>query len=237
MASTRKAGQGRGTTAKARAATAARAAKPVPRTRGKPVRAGKPGTPQPSTKQRSTAMAEKTNPPAESGDRNVDQIRDILFGGQMRDYERRFVEITQRLEQEGTRLRSDIEKRLDGLEQRLDAQLEKLGKLLRQEVGDRGKGLDDLESRLMQAARSSRSEITAALELAQQESAQADERARKALNELDASLKAAVSASNAALIGARDELRSEKVSREDLAALFTEVAMRLKGSFDLPTGK
>ena len=31
------------------------------------------------------------------GDRNVEQIRDILFGGQMRDYERRFLEITQRL--------------------------------------------------------------------------------------------------------------------------------------------
>ena len=30
-----------------------------------------------------------------AGDRNVDQIRDILFGGQMRDYERRFIELAQ----------------------------------------------------------------------------------------------------------------------------------------------
>ena len=36
-------------------------------------------------------MAEKKNPPADAAaDRNVEQIRDILFGGQMRDYERRF---------------------------------------------------------------------------------------------------------------------------------------------------
>ena len=182
-------------------------------------------------------MVDKKNPPAESGDRNVDQIRDILFGGQMRDYERRFVEITQRLEQDGTRLRTDLEKRLDALEQRFDEQVEKLGKLLRQEIGDRGKAQDDLESRLLQAARSSRNEINAALEHAQQEAAQADERGRKALHELDAALKAAVNASAAALTGARDELRSEKVAREDLAALFTEVALRLKGSFDLPTGK
>ena len=36
--------------------------------------------------------------PADAGaERNVDQIRDILFGGQMRDYERRFEEFGQRI--------------------------------------------------------------------------------------------------------------------------------------------
>ena len=30
-------------------------------------------------------------------DRNVDQIRDILFGGQMRDYERRFQDLAERV--------------------------------------------------------------------------------------------------------------------------------------------
>ena len=33
---------------------------------------------------------------------------------------------------------------------------------------------------------------------------------------------------------ARDELRGEKVSRDNLAALFTELALRLKGEFELP---
>ena len=45
-------------------------------------------------------------------DRNVDQIRDILFGGQMRDYERRFQELSERLDAEAARLRQDLEKRL-----------------------------------------------------------------------------------------------------------------------------
>jgi hypothetical protein len=38
----------------------------------------------------------------------------------------------------------------------------------------------------------------------------------------------------AALGAARSELRSEKVGREDLAALMTELALRLKGDFELP---
>jgi hypothetical protein len=33
------------------------------------------------------------------------------------------------------------------------------------------------------------------------------------------------------------ELRGEKVGRDDLAALLTEFALRLKGDFDLPTAK
>ena len=76
-------------------------------------------------------MAEKKNPPADAAaDRNVEQIRDILFGGQMRDYERRFLEITQRLEQESQRLRADLDKRLTALEKRVDEQNDKLAKQL-----------------------------------------------------------------------------------------------------------
>ena len=36
------------------------------------------------------------------------------------------------------------------------------------------------------------------------------------------------------LTASRDELRGEKVSRDNLAALFTELALRLKGEFELP---
>ena len=36
------------------------------------------------------------------------------------------------------------------------------------------------------------------------------------------------------LVSARDELRGEKVGRENLAALLTELALRLKGDFELP---
>ncbi|HEY6893044.1 MAG TPA: hypothetical protein VI258_02675, partial [Rhodanobacteraceae bacterium] len=76
---------------------------------------------------------------ADGADRNVDQIRDILFGGQMRDYERRFQELHQRLEAELARMRDAHEKRLLQIDKRVDDQLDKLGKLLRQEVQDRNR--------------------------------------------------------------------------------------------------
>ncbi len=85
-----------------------------------------------------------------SPDRNVDQIRDILFGGQMRDYERRFLDLSQRLESESQRLHSDLDKRLGQLEKRVDDQFDKLTKQLRQEIADRSAGIDDLETRMQQ---------------------------------------------------------------------------------------
>ncbi|MEO6341923.1 MAG: hypothetical protein ABIO49_02130, partial [Dokdonella sp.] len=93
-------------------------------------------------------MADPKKPAADGGaDRNVDQIRDILFGGQMRDYERRFQELNQRLEGDLARLRDTQEKRLAQIDKRIDDQLEKLNKLVRQEMQDRNSAVDDLESR------------------------------------------------------------------------------------------
>jgi len=182
----------------------------------------------------SSNMSEKKTPGADGGG-NVEQIRDILFGGQMRDYERRFQELNQRIEADLASMRADADKRFSTLEKRLDEQLDKLSKAQRQEVGDRNKAVDDLESRLMQAARSQRGELNTAIENVNHELSATDERLRGLLGELESLLKDQATRASQALGTAREELRGEKVGREDLAALFTEVAMRLQGQFDLPT--
>lgn len=182
-------------------------------------------------------MADPKKPAAEAGPGNVDQIRDILFGGQMRDYERRFQELNQRLEADLARLRDTQEKRLAQIDKRIDDQLDKLGKLLRQEIQDRNSAVDDLESRLQQAARTARGEINKALEGLGHDLTASDERQRDALAEAQASAAARVGEAESALSRTGAELRAEKVGREDLAALLTEFALRLKGDFDLPIPK
>lgn len=167
-------------------------------------------------------------------DRNVDQIRDILFGGQMRDYERRFQELNQRIEADFEGLRQDQERRFAQLDKRLDEQVEKIGRALRQEVSDRAAATDDLETRLLQSARTQRSELTAAIDTLNHELSSGEERLRAALAELEAALKDQAGRLTQSLTRSRDELRGEKVGRDDLAALLTEVALRLKGDFDLP---
>ncbi len=174
--------------------------------------------------------------PADAGsERNVDQIRDILFGGQMRDYERRFDEFGQRLEAEMARLRDAQDKRIAQVERRLDEQFEKLGKQIRQEIADRSEAVDGLESRTQQAARSARAEINAAVAALGGELAATDERLRDAIAELGAAVHARAREADAAVARSSAELRSEKIGREDMSALLSELALRLKGDFDLPS--
>ncbi|MEO7324455.1 MAG: hypothetical protein ABIW82_06475 [Dokdonella sp.] len=183
-------------------------------------------------------MADPKKPAADGGaDRNVDQIRDILFGGQMRDYERRFQELNQRLEADLARLRDTQEKRLAQIDKRIDDQLEKLNKLVRQEMQDRNSAVDDLESRLQQAARTARGEINKALEGLGHELSASDERLRSALADLHTTTSARAGDTESALSRTGAELRADKVGRDDLAALLTEFALRLKGDFDLPMPK
>lgn len=182
-------------------------------------------------------MTDPKKPGADAPDRNVDQIRDILFGGQMRDYERRFDELDQRLEAELARLRDTQDKRLAQIDKRIDDQLEKLGKLLRQESQDRNAAIDDLESRLQQAARTARGEINTAIDGLTHDLGAADERHRAAVVDLHATSSARATEGDAALARMGAELRADKVGREDLAALFGEFALRLKGAFDLPSPK
>jgi exonuclease VII large subunit len=217
----------------------ATAAKPLsrrkadPRTR--PVPPARRAATRPPT--RSKTMADPKKPAALDGDRNVDQIRDILFGGQMRDYERRFQELNQRLEADLARLRETQDKRLAQIDKRIDDQLEKLARLVRQEVEDRNGAVDDLESRLQQAARTARAEINKALEAHGGELALSDERLRGAIADLHAALNARAGEAESALSRTGAQLHAEKVGRDDLAALLTEFALRLRGDFDLPKPK
>ncbi|MEP6572591.1 MAG: hypothetical protein ABJD11_10960 [Gemmatimonadota bacterium] len=72
-------------------------------------------------------------PDAASPAGNIDQIRDIIFGAQMRDYEQRFIRLEERLLKASADLRDDLTKRLTALEQFLQKETEALGAELKAE--------------------------------------------------------------------------------------------------------
>ncbi|MFO1506337.1 MAG: hypothetical protein U1F23_04555 [Lysobacterales bacterium] len=167
-------------------------------------------------------------------DRNVEQIRDILFGGQMRDYERRFEALNQRLEAELKRLAGVTEQRVAELGKRLDEQLDRLGRTLHQESQERNRAVDAAETRLQQAARVARDEVGTTIEALRHEQSDAAERARAALAELRTAFEARAGEIHSDLERTRERLHGDKVGRQDLAEMLTELALRLKGEFDLP---
>lgn len=167
---------------------------------------------------------------------NVDQIREIIFGGVMRDYDARFKNLSGELGDTAKSLRSDFEARLDALAKRLEREAEKATQRLEDEAADRvkalksltddmtdgqgdlGQSLKQLNTRLDDEADTLRHEIetlrTQLLDRINEEMASLRER----LNTLGA------------------DLDARKVGREELAGLLTEVALRLKGELSLPDG-
>src|SRR6266511_3077010 len=81
---------------------------------------------------------------AESSPGNVDKIRDILFGTQMRDYEARFARLEETLLKEATDLKDSTRKRFDALESYLRRELESLESRLKTEREERAETLRQL---------------------------------------------------------------------------------------------
>ena len=83
---------------------------------------------------------------------NVDKIRDILFGSQMRDYEKRFV-----------RLEDNVTKAIEGLREDMTKRLDTLGAFVRQEVESLSTRLKNEKS---ERTKADSSRITAAVRIA-----------------------------------------------------------------------
>ena len=172
----------------------------------------------------------------EAGDHKMDQIRELMFGGVVRDFDRRIQEVSERMESELARLANDYENRVATLEARLDPQIEKLGVQLRQESAARTSALDDVDVRFSQAQRTQRSEVNAVLQQHEDNATAAEARARDALAQLDQRTQAALQSVRDALASARNELGGQKLAREDLADLMAEVSLRLRGTQDASKG-
>ena len=68
---------------------------------------------------------------------NVDKIRDILFGSNMREYEKRFARLEERLTKSSDALREDLKKRFDTLESFVREEMESLNQRLKAEKSER----------------------------------------------------------------------------------------------------
>jgi hypothetical protein len=169
---------------------------------------------------------------ADASDNKMDQIRELMFGGVVRDFDRRIKELSDLMESELARVAADYERRIAGLEARLDPQIEKLGAQLRQESAARTSALDDIDVRFGQSQRTQRSEINAVLQQHEDSATAAEARARDALAQLDERTQAALQAVRDALSSTRSELGGQKLAREDLADLMAEVSLRLRGTQD-----
>jgi hypothetical protein len=165
---------------------------------------------------------------------NVDKIRDILFGSQMRDYDTRFARLEETLLKESADLRDSTRKRIETLENYVRKELESLALRLKSEREERA-GAD---RQLAAEGKSLGESLSKKIEDVHEEMGEGQAQLRKQLLEQSKSLSEEIREKQeelSALIERRyQELRSQKTDRAALAGMLTEVALRLNDEFQIP---
>ncbi len=176
---------------------------------------------------------------AEGADRagNVDKIRDILFGSQMRDYDRRFARFEERLLKESADLREDLKRRVEALDSFVRAEFDTLSQRLKTEASERSEAFKELTREVRESQRGwekKTSQLEEQLTKAQRELRQQLLDESKRLGEqIEHKAKDAA----AALDREIRQLSDRSQDRFALADLLTELAMRLKNEFEIPDRK
>lgn len=173
---------------------------------------------------------------AENLDRtgNVDKIRDILFGSQMRDYDKKFAKLEERLLKESADLREDLKRRFDSLESFMKSEVVLLSDAQKAERDARDEALKGLGEKLGETAKAF-----------ERRSAQTEEQSGKAQRDLRqlildetkrlADEIAQKHSSVAADLGRESqELRGLMTDKHALSDLFAELSLRLKNEFKFP---
>jgi chromosome segregation ATPase len=181
-----------------------------------------------STKQKDTDQLDPTGG-------NVEQIREILFGGHIRAFDERFDLVEARLSKESNNLRKALEKRVLELERLLGDFREEAGDQLNAESSSRDLALNKVELAMASARMDAENQM-----------AEMQDRHNADLKTLKADQNAAMKALGAELKAAHKELttainknertqerRSEKldhdkVTRKDLSNFLTDVAKKLQ---------
>ncbi len=170
----------------------------------------------------------------EEAEGNVDKIRDILFGSQMRDYDSRLDAMEKRLIQSVERSAKDMERRIDRLDKYARREIEKLSDQAKADRKDRN--AEDKQraadiNRLGDLLETGFAEVDEQLS---QESKDLRDSLHDQVEDLTGLIRETQSQLQSALQKETDDLRDAKLAREDMAELLTEVAMRLNKDFKLP---
>lgn len=166
---------------------------------------------------------------------NIDKIREILFGGYVRDYDRRFKRLEDRLSQEQGHLREDISQRIRAMEELLNNELDNLAEKSKAERQERQLAYQDLKNDLSALRSETTSRLNQLDEQISRDIKQVRQQVQGKHQEISTLLRQQVEMLLNLVKQEVAQLQEEKVSRSDLASFFSEFAMRLNRDFNAIT--
>jgi hypothetical protein len=168
----------------------------------------------------------------ESG--NVDRIRDILFGNQMRDYDTRFQRLNERVSLETGEIRADVHRQLQAFETFLKSELESMMNRLRGEHAERAQAMEQLAQQMAETARGLELKIGNLDNQTAQDVRDLRERLLYQSKALSDEFKEKHDQLKSRLEEESGQIRDAMTGRESLAEMLSELALRLKREFRVP---
>ena len=176
-------------------------------------------------------------PEPDGGAANLDKVRDLIFGGQMRDYERKFASLEERILKETSELREDVRKRLASIEALLAREVDAINDRLRGEQEHRSTATTDLARQLDDTARNFEKRTQGLDDQMARGMRDLRQQLHEQHQQLSDDLKRQADQILERLARDSQQLQADKTDRASLAALLTEMAMRLTDDFRLPAAE
>jgi len=165
---------------------------------------------------------------------NLEKVRDLLFGAQMRDMENHFARLEERLQKDLVELKDETRGRFESLEVFLRKEIESLTDQLKTEQDVRQQAVQTLTQELTETAKA----FNQRTNQAEEHIVKAQRELRQHILDQSRSLRDEFWDRYRELSEATEhnvqELRAEKTDRATLAVLLTELAMRLGNEYLLP---
>lgn len=168
------------------------------------------------------------------GTTNLEKVRDILFGHQMREVDRRFVRLEERILKETRDLKDDMKRRLDALESYINKETEALSTQLRNEHAERVEANARAMRELSDTAGAFERRTSAIDEHVAKGQREIRQHILEQQQRLSEDVRSRIDDVLATLARESHDLRNNKTDRAALAGLLQEMAMRLTGEFALP---
>lgn len=164
------------------------------------------------------------DPAGDAAPDSVDKIRDIIFGSQMRDYERKFTRLEERLLQEAATVREDLARGFAAIEALIKTEVATLNEAQAAERGVRGEALEGVTARLNDSVKGWEAE---AARIADRHTRAQQDQRDLLLGETKR-LSEEIERKHADQSRENQSLRAMLTDRFALADLLTDVASRLK---------
>ncbi|MDH3504893.1 MAG: hypothetical protein OEZ41_05045 [Nitrospirota bacterium] len=181
-----------------------------------------------SSSSQETSSSQEREWEAQSEEGSLDKVRDILFGAQSREIEKRFAVLENRLLQESGRLREDLTQSVEDLKTQMNQEIQGLVGKLEQEQDRRASTIQDMgqtvkavetqvSKRILELTEHASNQFQAMGTEMQQQKHELIEQDQEAMSRMESQFQQAVNA-----------LKVEKTDRAVLAEMLMEVALRLK---------